>query len=69
MRLGELLVIALYLIPTVWAISDAVRIPASTWERSDQNQIVWVLVILLAPLLGPVLYYLIARPRIRRAWR
>jgi hypothetical protein len=62
MRLSELLIIALYVIPTVWALSDAVRHPSSTWQVSDQNQVVWIVVVILVPLLGPILYYLIARP-------
>ena len=64
-RGSEFLIIVAYLIPTAVALVDALRIGESRWHASDQNQMVWVVVILLAPLLGPILYFLLARPRLR----
>lgn len=66
-RGSEFLIIVVYLIPTVWALVDALRAGESVWQTSDQNQIVWVIVILVAPLLGPVLYFILARPRLRES--
>jgi hypothetical protein len=64
-RGSELLFILLYLLPTIWALVDALRAGDSVWQASNQNQIVWVLVILLVPLLGPLLYFFLARPSLR----
>jgi hypothetical protein len=63
-RMSELLVVLLLLIPMVWALTDALRISSESWAASSQNQLVWVVVIVLAPLLGPVSYFFIARPRL-----
>lgn len=64
-RSGEWFVILLYLVPMIWAVTHALRTPEDIWEAAGQNQMVWVVIILLAPLLGPALYYVIARPRLR----
>lgn len=64
-RSGEWIVILLYLIPMVWAMAHALRTTEERWDAAGQSRLVWVVVILLAPLLGPVLYYLIALPRLR----
>ncbi len=64
------LALALTLVP--WALVaitllDAVRRPAIHWEQSRQDQLLWTIVILsggLIPLIGPVAYLLVARPRL-----
>jgi hypothetical protein len=64
MRFSELLLIVLYLAPTVLALSEALRFEGDRWDTARQSQGVWVVVILLLPIVGPLLYYLIARPRL-----
>lgn len=64
MRFSELLIIVLYLAPTVLALSEALRLPNHRWAAAKQSQGVWVVVILVLPIFGPLLYYLIARPRL-----
>lgn len=68
MRLGssEVLVIVFFLIPTVWALFDALRISAQVWSASNQEQAVWVVVVLLLPGVGALFYFLIARPRLNQ---
>ena len=48
----------------LWALVDALRTPASVWEAAEQNQLLWVGVMIFVSLLGAVLYVLIARPRL-----
>lgn len=64
LRLSEILWIALYLAPTVWALSDILRIPTDAWATSKQNQALWTVIVLVLPILGPLLYYFIARPKL-----
>jgi hypothetical protein len=66
MRIGgsELIVIVLVLIPTVWALFDALQTTTDAWAAAKQNQAVWVLVVLLLPVIGAILFFLIARPRL-----
>ena len=64
LRLSEILLIALYLAPTVWALAEILRIPTDTWADSKQNQALWTVIVLVVPLLGPLLYFFIARPRL-----
>lgn len=64
LRLPEILLIAVYLAPTVWALSDILRIPTDVWASSQQNQALWTVLVLVLPLLGPLLYFFIARPKL-----
>lgn len=66
MRLGgsELLVIVIFLIPTVWALFDVLQTGSEVWAASKQDQVVWILVVLLLPVIGALLFFLIARPRL-----
>lgn len=64
LRLPEILLIAVYLAPTVWAISDILRIPTDVWAESRLNQALWTVIVLILPLLGPLLYFFIARPKL-----
>lgn len=61
---GELFLLAFVLVPfglMLWALIECLL-----YESSEGNtKVVWVLVILLAPLLGPLLYLLLRRPRRR----
>jgi hypothetical protein len=56
----ELILISAMLLPmllTIWALIDAIR---SEFIK-DVNKLVWILVILCLPLVGGVLYFLLAR--------
>lgn len=64
LRLPEILLIALYVAPTVWALSDILRVPTDLWASSQQNQALWTILVLVIPLVGPLLYFLIARPKL-----
>ncbi|HEX6222052.1 MAG TPA: PLDc N-terminal domain-containing protein [Acidimicrobiia bacterium] len=64
LRLSEILLIALYVAPTVWALSEILRIPTDVWAASKQNQALWTVIVLIVPLLGPLLYFFIARPKL-----
>lgn len=66
MRLAgsELFLIVVVLIPMVWALFDALQTNSDVWEASNQDQAVWVLVVLLLPVAGAILFFLIARPRL-----
>lgn len=63
-RGNEFLVILLWVLPTALAAGHALSTPQSKWVASDQSQVVWVVVILLVPLFGALLYFLVARPRL-----
>jgi hypothetical protein len=60
---GELLTVVL-LIPTVWALFDVLGTSSNVWADSRQNQAVWVLIVLLLPFVGAILFFLVARPRL-----
>jgi hypothetical protein len=45
----------------VWALIDAVQVPSDALYRSG-TKLIWVLVILLAPLVGAIVYLAIGRP-------
>lgn len=60
---SELLTVVL-LILAVWALFDTLRTSSDVWAASRQTQAVWVLIVLLLPFVGPILYFLIARPRL-----
>jgi len=61
----EIAITVSLLIPTAWALYDILRTPTESWTRSDQNQGMWVVLALLIPLVGPALYVVVARPRLR----
>jgi len=67
LRLSEILLIALYAAPTIWALSDILRIPTDVWATSQQNQALWTVIVLILPLLGPLLYFFIARPKLHES--
>ena len=54
-----LMILVIFLLPTalwIWAIVDIIRS-----EFSENNKVIWLLVVLLVPLLGIILYALIGR--------
>lgn len=74
MNLGptELLLIGGLLLPgflsiglCVWALVDAIRVARDADYRSG-SRVVWVLVILLLPFIGPIIYFAAGRPARRR---
>ncbi|MFC2153315.1 PLDc N-terminal domain-containing protein [Actinomycetota bacterium] len=54
-------------IVTIIALVDIARRPRSEWETAGQNQLVWVLLVVFVSVIGVVLYYAIARPRLEDA--
>jgi hypothetical protein len=52
----------------VYALVDAIRVPDDSMYRSG-NKLIWVIVILLAPLIGSIIYLLIGSPQLPRAPR
>ena len=59
---GLFLVVPLALL--IVALVDLAKRDTSDWERSGQNQIVWVLIIVFVGILGPILYLAIAKPKL-----
>lgn len=58
-------IVLFFVLPIVvfhlWALIDILKTPASVWEAADQVPVVWVIVVLLLTLIGPILYVTIAR--------
>lgn len=63
------LMIFIMLVPvlTIAAIIDIMRRPQSDWSQSGENQAVWAVIVILVAVVGPILYFTIARPRFERA--
>ena len=59
----------LYFVLALWLGSfvETLIVPEQLWKRAGQNWAVFVLLILLLPVLGALLYLAIARPALRRA--
>ncbi len=51
----------------VWALVDAVRRPTSEWDAAAQNQLLWVVVIVVTGAIGALIYLFVARPQLQRA--
>ena len=49
----------------VYAFVDAIRVPDDSMYQTG-NKLIWVLVILLAPLIGPIVYLVIGSPQTPR---
>jgi hypothetical protein len=45
----------------IWALVDLLRRPAVQWERSSDSRLMWVVVIVLVGIIGPLLYLTIGR--------
>ena len=52
----------------VYALVDAISVPEDSMYRTG-NKLIWVLVILLAPLAGAIIYLLVGRPAVDRPHR
>jgi hypothetical protein len=67
--IGIVFLIAFVAIPivTIIALVDIARRPRAEWEAAGQSQLVWVLLVVFVTVIGVVLYYAIARPRLEDA--
>lgn len=63
-----LLVMLAGVVLLIVALVDLVKRPAAAWEASGQNQLVWALVVILVGFIGPILYLVIAKPALDRAY-
>lgn len=45
----------------IYALADAIQVPEESMYRTG-NKLIWVLVILLMPVIGAVMYFLLGRP-------
>ncbi len=50
----------------VYALFDSGKYEEATWEAAGQNKMFWTVAILLIGCLGPILYLLVTRPKLRR---
>jgi hypothetical protein len=48
---------------------DALRRPAPAWEAAGQNQIAYIVVIVVLGFIGALVYALVARPRLQQVVR
>jgi hypothetical protein len=55
----------LYIVLFVYALVDAIRVPDDSMYRAG-NKLIWVLVILLAPIVGSIVYLVIGAPQTPR---
>ncbi|NLC97667.1 MAG: hypothetical protein GX678_01115 [Actinomycetales bacterium] len=65
-----LIILALSLVPFaiwLWALVDSVVRPQQNWAAANQNQLLWVILIVLIPCVGAVLYFLVPRPALKAA--
>ena len=58
----------LYIVLFVYALVDAIRVPDDSMYQAG-SKLIWVLVILLAPIVGSIVYLVIGAPRTPRAPR
>ena len=67
--IGIVFLIAFVAIPVVMVIAlvDIARRPRAEWDAAGQNQLMWVLLVVFVTVIGVVLYYAIARPRLEDA--
>ncbi len=52
------------LVLLIWALVDLLQRPQDQWVASGQDRLVWALVVIFVGLIGPLLYLLIARPKL-----
>lgn len=67
LRPTELIFMAVYLLPTVLALGDILRTSTDAWAAAKQNQVLWTVLVLLLPIVGPVLYVFMARPKLNQS--
>ena len=65
-QLLALLVVILLMGLSIWALVDAATRPDSLWSTIDQTKLVWVVIILLVPVFGALLYLMAIRPKFPR---
>lgn len=44
---------------------DALRVPQHVWKAAGQNQLIYVLLMVVVGVLGTIVYVAIARPQLR----
>lgn len=64
--LGTVVLAVLGTVLWVVALVDLLRRPSWQWVAAGQNQVVWALVVVLGQLIGAIVYWLVARPSLRR---
>ena len=53
----------------VWMLIEALKTPAATWEAAGQNQLIYILLMIILGIIGTVAYYFVARPALRATAR
>lgn len=48
----------------VWSLYLILTTPQDVWEASGMSQVLWLVVVLVLPFVGSVLFLTIARPRV-----
>lgn len=51
----------------ILALIDLLKRPTLEWQKANQSQLVWVLLVVFVAFIGPVLYFVMARPALERA--
>jgi hypothetical protein len=51
----------------IYTLVEVVRIPEPVWQHTRDNQLVWVLLIALLGWIGALVYWIVARGKLRRA--
>lgn len=51
----------------IWTLVDLLKMSTTAWEKAEQNEIVWAIVVLAVVFVGPILYLVIARPQLLAA--
>lgn len=58
-----------YVVIMVWGVVDAVRRPSYAWQRVGHHRIAWIMLQLLAPFIGTILYFSMVRWRLKEVGR
>lgn len=53
----------------VWMLIEALKTTAATWEAVGQNQLIYILFMIILGIIGTVAYYFVARPAFRATAR
>lgn len=51
----------------VLVLIEAMRTPRTDWARAEQNQLLYVLLMVFLGIIGTIVYVAVARPRLRGA--
>ena len=63
----ELLILLIPLVAFVlpaWGIVDAAIRPDNVWSAAQQNKLVWVVVQIVVPVIGTIVYFAVVRPKL-----